>query len=118
MANSGLFRRATAALGKGWISETWWGWGIGLGSGYTAYRAACKQTPQLIQRAMALSPRLIPFPVWNKYLETTVTPLLQQKMATHIVPVAASLAAFSGLYVAVVVANLVYRIFENLSKTP
>lgn len=118
MANYGLIRRATAAFVTGWVSETKVGWGIGLGGGYAAYRAACKYTPQLMQRAMALSARLIPFPAWNKYLETTVTPLLQQKMATHIVPVAASLAAFSGLYVAVVIANLVNRIFKNPSKTP
>lgn len=96
-------RQTTAAIATAYVPDVWWGWGIGIAGGYYGKELAVRYTPQLINHLINGS---------------VVEPLVRKRMVSHILPVSASIGAFTGLYVAIVMTNLMLRLFKNILRKP
>lgn len=93
-----FLRRGTGAISGAWIPDEWWGWGFGLAGGYLGKELAVRYTPNLVNRL---------------FIGSLVEPLVRKKMVSHVMPVSASLGAFSGLYVTISITNLMLRLFAK-----
>lgn len=105
-----MVRRGTAAIATAFVPDAWWGWGTGIAGAYYGKKLADTYTPGLVDKIFSGT---TPF-----FDPAVIVPLVHKKMVTLIMPVSASLAAFAGFYLAVVVSNLALRIFNNLFPEP
>lgn len=98
--SSGLAAATTA-----WMPDRWWGWGFGLAGGYLGKECAIAYTPWMVGQTVLFL---------GKFVGTdAIAPLIRQRMFTLIVPVTASIMAFTGFYTAVVITNIMFRTFSS-----
>ena len=94
-----FLRESSANAATAWVPDAWWGWGLGAVGGYLGKELAIKHTPQLI----------------NRILKNSIAPTVaRQNMIINVTPVSSSFGAFAGLYLTVVTANIMLKIFKHL----